>query len=413
MAHWFHRNKLKSTIDQKFVDKGTAIKSNASKMLTDMRIARQNLLTLYVDDVVKPELIHEKLNAYLELLLGLADCDSEDNKLRYTFRFKWSDSLVQDGTPSVVQDAQFEVASILMESAIWLIKYGARVSAKEEITEADAKIVHKSFKQAAGVFEQVRQESAKLLDPAEPGSDMDPHIIECYQLQCRAEAQEVTIARAVMLKHKPILISALAHDTESFFEEADKQLAAVKKDDIVGKWRKYLQLKQVFYNSYTYCYKGLAFLAEDKCGDAVKCLQEAKSQFLACEKKCKDYKSSTGAGHTIKPDEAVFFHNYGKELARALEKADRENGFLYHQKIPDELPELGDLKPTHGLAKPDPYTIVDKSSRWNDELLAGFDLSQKSKVAETKEKAKDSREKIPEIKEPDVKITKDNACSIM
>ena len=31
MAHWFHRNKLKSTIDQKFADKGTAIKSNASK----------------------------------------------------------------------------------------------------------------------------------------------------------------------------------------------------------------------------------------------------------------------------------------------------------------------------------------------------------------------------------------------
>ena len=60
-----------------------------------------------------------------------------------------------------------------------------------------------------------------------------------------------------------------------------------QKDDIVGKWRKYLQLKVVFYNSYTYCYKGLAFLAEDKCGDAVKCLQEAKAQFLACEKKCK------------------------------------------------------------------------------------------------------------------------------
>ena len=53
------------------------------------------------------------------------------------------------------------------------------------------------------------------------------------------------------------------------------------------------------------------------------------------------------------------------------------------------------------------------SSRWNDELLAGFDLSQKSKVAETKEKVKETREKIPEIKEPDIKITKDNACSIM
>ena len=150
------------------------------------------------------------MHLYLPLLIGLADCDSDDNKLRYTFRFKWSDSLVQDGTPSIVQDAQFELASILMETAIWLIKYGARIAAKEDISEADAKVVHKSFKQAGGIFERVRMEAEKLLDPANPGSDMDTHIIECYQLQCRAEAQEVTIARAVMLKHKPSLISALA-----------------------------------------------------------------------------------------------------------------------------------------------------------------------------------------------------------
>ena len=64
---------------------------------------------------------------------------------RYTFRFKWSDSLVQDGPPSVIQDAQFEIASVLMEAAIWLIKYGARIAGKEDITEADAKIVHKAF----------------------------------------------------------------------------------------------------------------------------------------------------------------------------------------------------------------------------------------------------------------------------
>ena len=64
---------------------------------------------------------------------------------RYTFRFKWSDSLVQDGPPSVIQDAQFEIASVLMETAIWLIKYGARIAGKEDITEADAKIVHKAL----------------------------------------------------------------------------------------------------------------------------------------------------------------------------------------------------------------------------------------------------------------------------
>ena len=27
--------------------------------------------------------------------------------------------------------------------------------------------------------------------------------------------------------------------------------------------------------------------------------------------------------------------------------AERENGFIYHQKIPDVLPELGEMKATH------------------------------------------------------------------
>jgi hypothetical protein len=40
-------------------------------------------------------------------------------------------------------------------------------------------------------------------------------------------------------------------------------------------------------------------------------------------------------------------------------------------------------------------------------------LSNKSKVAEAKEKRKDTTEKVPDIKEPDVKVTKDNACSVM
>ena len=63
MSYWFHRNKLKGTIDQKFDGKGTALKSSATKMLTDMRTARQNLLTLFTDEVAKPENVLEKVRS--------------------------------------------------------------------------------------------------------------------------------------------------------------------------------------------------------------------------------------------------------------------------------------------------------------------------------------------------------------
>ena len=39
--------------------------------------------------------------------------------------------------------------------------------------------------------------------------------------------------------------------------------------------------------------------------------------------------------------------------------ADRENGFIFHQKVPDVLPEI-DLKATHGLAAPEPYSLPEK-----------------------------------------------------
>ena len=60
-------------------------------------------------------------------------------------------------------------------------------------------------------------------------------------------------------------------------------------------------------------------LAKEECGVAVKCLTEAKTKFLKCGEICATYKSTAGAGHTVRPDEAIFFINYGKELKRSLE----------------------------------------------------------------------------------------------
>ena len=51
--------------------------------------------------------------------------------------------------------------------------------------------------------------------------------------------------------------------------------------------------KEIFYNSYIHCYHGLHLLNEEKCGDAVKFLQESKSEFIKCEKFCKQYRHGT------------------------------------------------------------------------------------------------------------------------
>ena len=42
--------------------------------------------------------------------------------------------------------------------------------------------------------------------------------------------------------------------------------------------------------------------------------------FIKCGEICTTYKNTAGAGHTVRPDEAIFFINYGKALKASLEK---------------------------------------------------------------------------------------------
>lgn len=57
-----------------------------------------------------------------------------------------------------------------------------------------------------------------------PGSDFDPAVLSAYINQFTAEAQEITVARAIELKHSPGLISALAQETSQLFVKAGKQM---------------------------------------------------------------------------------------------------------------------------------------------------------------------------------------------
>lgn len=82
-----------------------------------------------------------------------------------------------------------------------------------------------------------------------PGSDLDINVINAYQLTCQAEAQEVTIARAIELKHNSSLISSLAHHTLVMFTKASTLIKSLK-NKMFNKWLAYLELKAAVYESY-------------------------------------------------------------------------------------------------------------------------------------------------------------------
>ncbi|EMP25728.1 BRO1 domain-containing protein BROX [Chelonia mydas] len=408
MTHWFHRNPLKATAPVTFNFYGVASSTAATKICNDLRSSRVRLLELFTDLSCNPEMIKNATDLYFSLLQGFIvslDNSSQDCKLRYIQNFKWTDTL-QGQVPSAQQDAVFELVSMGFNVALWYTKYASRLAGKEDITEDEAKDVHRSLKIAAGIFKHLKESHIpKLITPVEKGRDLEARLIDSYIIQCQAEAQEVTIARAIELKHNPGLIAALAYETANFYQKAVKRKNR-KTDVVTGNCR--LMPVPIFFSHQSYCYHGQTLLASDKCGEAIRSLQESEKFFVKAEALCKEYGETKGPGTTAKPSGHLFFRKLGSLVKNTLEKCQRENGFIYFQKVPPEAPQL-ELKANYGLVEPILFEFPALHAHWTPETLAAFDLTKRPKDDSAKPKPE---EEVKPMKEPDIKPQKDSGCQI-
>jgi hypothetical protein len=287
MSHWFHRNPLKASKAQNFDNlKAIATSAPASKLCTDLQVTRARLLQQLADSRNTPESVEKVVTEYLSLLQGLCEdvtpqrtADgtplSGEAKLQKVETFKWTNTICGN-TATSIPDAYYELVCVLTELALWYTKRSSYNASDESLSEDDAKEVFKNLRLAAGIFMQAKNLSESRLGSGlvEKHGDCDPRVLDAYHLQSLAEAQEVTVARAVELKHKPATITAVSLGTSNLFQKADESLRSVDPAK-AAKWRKYLQIKKNIYLAYAHSFKGEGLLSEDKCGEAIASLQKA------------------------------------------------------------------------------------------------------------------------------------------
>lgn len=174
MAFWFHRNPLKATGLVNFDLKMLAMDSQALKLCSDLRLARNHLLDLLTDPANDIGTVDTALNSYLALLAGLITAPDEkggESKLRNSTRFRWTQSMLGQ-SPLVQSDAIFELVSICQDVGIWHMKHAAVIAAKENINMDEAKDVHKCLRKAAGYFCAMKDKYVgQLREQPVPGSD--------------------------------------------------------------------------------------------------------------------------------------------------------------------------------------------------------------------------------------------------
>ncbi|XP_046848261.1 BRO1 domain-containing protein BROX-like [Xenia sp. Carnegie-2017] len=392
MAYWFHRNPLKATGVVSFeVLRSGLTKPAASQLLGELKKCRANLLEVIVEPSNEISTVENIFNRYLSLIHGLSSynvdegASTSDSKLRKLVRFRWTSS-VCGSTPMAMIDSNFELASVCLEFAMWCMKHASHIADKSDVSMDEAKEVHTCLKKAAGIFHYVKESVLGTLEqlPESKTTDIDVRIVEAYKLQCIAEAQEVTVARAMELKHKASLISSLAYETSKLYSQAVDFLTSM---DVTrtGKWRKYLEIKRDFYLAYAYCYYGEVLLTEkEQCGASIKLLQESDKLYQSACRMCVEYSSLKGPATTqARPAEHSFFKALGIAIKTRLDKSTRENGFIYFHKIPEEIPEI-EKKASHGLASPQEFSLPSPHQLWTKEVYESFDI-----------------EKIPKEKAPD------------
>lgn len=405
MAHWFHRNPLKATSAVTYELRAVASNAQSQKICTELRHGRTRLMEIIANPNNDVSTLVQASDNYLSLLYGfmqsLDAARSGDSKLRHIINFRWTNTL-QGTTPEECQDAVFELACIMVNIGLWYSKHASKLAGQDEPSMDEAKEIHKCLRTAAGVFTYVKENLVgKLMETPGKGTDLDARVLAAYIHQCTAEAQEVTIARAMELKHKSSIVSALAYETTKLFTDADDSLNSLDEKQ-VSKWRKYLQFKIQIYKAYAYNFHGESMLAEDKCGEAIKCLEESLKALEQAAVQGKEYALTKGPGTTARPQEHLFFRKLGPVVKRTHEKCVRENGFIYHQKVPPEAPAL-ELKATYGLVAPEEFKVPEMSPLWSPETYAAFAIDKNlPEDPNDKDKKKKEEGDIAPVKEADI-----------
>ncbi|KAK4473166.1 hypothetical protein MN116_004347 [Schistosoma mekongi] len=377
MTDWFHRNHLKATIKLSF-DFGTVATTSGCRILCSEAAKRRvELLKLISEPSLPCDTILTSLNHYLQLLMGFIvapDNKTSYSKLRSLIYVKWCNSIKPKGEPIVRSDSIFELYSIIFNVALWYTKHAAKVVSTANVSEDDAKDAHLSLRTAAGLFSLLRTKYIHEFTEFVPNSDLDLNILDAYINQSLAEAQEITVARAIELKHKPHLIAGLANETAKFYEKCGLSLTQCN-SKVVGKWKKYSEFKQFCYEAYAYIFYGSDLLIKEKAGQAIAVLREASVSYNKAVRASHEYTKVEGVSLSTKAPDHCFFRRLPGLIERTSSRCEVDNGLIFHQKVPTVAPVL-EAKAEHGIVTPkEPELNFELDPRWKVSYIE-FDTSK-------------------------------------
>ncbi|XP_026475185.1 programmed cell death 6-interacting protein [Ctenocephalides felis] len=297
--------------------------------------------------------VFEKYESSLEVIYGYYDqiCALEGKIPVHELQvpFKWKDAF--DKGSIFGGRMSLTIASLAYEKVCVLFNIAAlqsAVAATQSIeSDEGLKLAAKLYQQAAGIFNHLKG-AVPVAIHQDPTPDLSSDVLSALSLLMVAQAQEIFVHKAIHDDMKDAIIAKLACQCEDLYADT---LRAMQKESIKGLWEKeFLPLiagKQAAYHAITELYQSLVCRANKSIGEEIARLQHALTLF-------KTAKSASG--------QTSFFDEFASRATRNLTEVQKDNDFIYHERIPDinSLPATGKANLAKMLSLPDKFSASTK-----------------------------------------------------
>nr|XP_018902852.1 PREDICTED: programmed cell death 6-interacting protein [Bemisia tabaci] len=282
----------------------------------------------------------EKTEASLEVIYGYYDqlCALQDRipATEVQIPFKWKDafnkgSLFGGRISHTVNSLIFEKACVMFNIAA----LQSHVAASQSLENDDGlKLAAKLLQLSAGIFSALKHLSSLQTQPF-PSIDLHPDVLQTLSSLMLAQAQEIFVHKALHDNMKDAIAAKLCAQADEYYAEVMKHIQKEACRNIWDStWLPLISGKQAAFHGLAEYFQSLVCKQNKSIGEEIARLQKSMELFKAAQ-------SRSG-----KP----LFQDFIGKVQRNLAEAEKDNNFIYHERIPSNLEPI----PKAAIAKIQP-----------------------------------------------------------
>ncbi|XP_060527003.1 programmed cell death 6-interacting protein [Cylas formicarius] len=268
----------------------------------------------------------EKYESSLEIIYNYYDqlvaLESKIPVQELQVPFKWKDAF--DKGNIFGSRMSLTIPSLSYEKVCVLFNIAAlqsAVAASQSVESDDGlKLAAKLLQQAAGIFAHLKS-TVMLSIQQDPTPDLNPDTLGALSQLMLAQAQEIFVHKVIHDNMKDSIVAELAAQAEDLYAEC---LKTFQRDNLRNIWEKewigIIAGKQAVFNGIAELYQSLVCRDKKSVGEEIARLRKSVDLFRAAQSR---------SGRAL-------FQELADKADRNLTEAQKDNDFIYHERIPDQ-----------------------------------------------------------------------------